>query len=342
MANTAKNAILRAKLAGVITDIMPKTVTDNVFVGEQTLTAFLNTLATKASVEELQTAINNLGALAGKDKVGQDDLDAALTALIATFATKAEVQAEATRATGEEARIEGLVTAETNRATGAEGALETRIETMEAFWAAAQADGTDTNVIDTLKEIQEYIANDETGASNMLAAIEALQAQLTGIDAGNGTVKKYVDDAIAALNVAQYAKAADLLAEAEKIATLQTTVGNHATAIAALQERDAQLGALANKSIVAEADLDADLKAKVNAAAEGNHSHDNKALLDTYDQTNADIKATVLAKHTHANKEVLDGITVDVVNAWNAKATIHYAETQPENMADGDLWVQLL
>lgn len=40
-------------------------------------------------------------------------------------------------------------------------------------------------------------------------------------------------------------------------------------------------GKLAGKDIVAEADLDAALKEKVNAAAEGNHSHANKAFLDT-------------------------------------------------------------
>lgn len=44
-------------------------------------------------------------------------------------------------------------------------------------------------------------------------------------------------------------------------------------------------GKLAGKDIVAETDLDADLdaalKEKVNAAAEGNHSHANKAFLDT-------------------------------------------------------------
>lgn len=40
-------------------------------------------------------------------------------------------------------------------------------------------------------------------------------------------------------------------------------------------------GKLAGKNIVAEADLDAALKEKVNAAAEGNHSHANKAFLDT-------------------------------------------------------------
>lgn len=40
-------------------------------------------------------------------------------------------------------------------------------------------------------------------------------------------------------------------------------------------------GKLAGKDIVAETDLDAALKEKVNAAAEGNHSHANKAFLDT-------------------------------------------------------------
>lgn len=40
-------------------------------------------------------------------------------------------------------------------------------------------------------------------------------------------------------------------------------------------------GKLAGKDIVAEADLDTALKEKVNAAAEGNHSHANKAFLDT-------------------------------------------------------------
>ena len=40
-------------------------------------------------------------------------------------------------------------------------------------------------------------------------------------------------------------------------------------------------GKLAGKDIVTETDLDAALKEKVNAASEGNHSHANKAFLDT-------------------------------------------------------------
>ena len=58
--------------------------------------------------------------------------------------------------------------------------------------------------------------------------------------------------------------------------------------------KTADLGALAAKDTVAEADLAAALKAKVNAAAEGNHSHDNKT--------------------------VLDGVTAEKVAAWDAKS----------------------
>ena len=66
------------------------------------------------------------------------------------------------------ARVEGLLTAETNRATGAEGALSGRLDTVEAFWKEAVRDETDKNVIDTLKEIQEYIAEDTSGATEII------------------------------------------------------------------------------------------------------------------------------------------------------------------------------
>lgn len=54
-------------------------------------------------------------------------------------------------------------------------------------------------------------------------------------------------------------------------------------------------GALSGKDKVAEADLADELKEKVNAAAEGNHSHSNKA--------------------------VLDGVTAEKVTAWDGAAS---------------------
>ena len=96
---------------------------------------------------------------------------------------------------------------------------------------------------DTLKEIADWIMSDTTGAAKMSNDISRLDAILDGIG-GTGeeaTVVAYVTKMIEALGI----------------------------------------GKLASKDTVAEADLDTALKEKVNAAAEGNHSHANKAFLDT-------------------------------------------------------------
>lgn len=129
----------------------------------------------------------------------------------------------------------------------------------------------------------------------------------------------------------------------DAMAALNAAIGNKAdkTAFEALKATVDGLGALSAKDKVAETDLDDSLKEKVNAAAEGNHSHANKALLDTYDQTNADIKDAVEKKHSHENKATLDKITEDNLTAWSGKSKIYYSATEPAALAEGDLWVQL-
>ena len=111
-------------------------------------------------------------------------------------------------------------------------------------------------------------------------------------------------DVVDAINAAIGAKA-----DASVVTALQTTVS-------AIQTTVDALGALATKDTVSETDLDETLKTKINAAADGNHSHDNKT--------------------------VLDGITADLVSAWNSKSKVYYSATQPDSLADGDLWVQLV
>ena len=112
-------------------------------------------------------------------------------------------------------------------------------------------------------------------------------------------------------------------------------------AFEAVQATVNALGTLASKSTVSETDLDSALKEKVNAASEGNHSHANKALLDTYTQTEANLADAVKKKHSHANQTVLNGITSDKVTAWDGKSTIYVAKSQPEKLAAGDLWISL-
>ena len=124
---------------------------------------------------------------------------------------------------------------------------------------------------------------------------------------------------------------------------LNEAIGKKAdkTAFEAVKATVDALGALASKSKVEETDLSDELKEKVNAAAEGNHSHANKALLDTYDQTNDDLKAAVEQKHTHSNKATLDKITEDNLTEWSGKSKIYYSATEPAALAEGDLWFHL-
>lgn len=70
------------------------------------------------------------------------------------------------------------------------------------------------------------------------------------------------------------------------------------------------LGALAYKSVVAEADLDAVLKEKVNAAAADNHSHANKVELDKIVAGDKDKWDTAVAQ-ADANKEAIAKIKDD-------------------------------
>lgn len=86
---------------------------------------------------------------------------------------------------------------------------------------------------DTLKEISDWISSHGTDAASMNSAIKALQAILAGFGTGEGkvaTVKKYVDEAITALKIGDYAKAADLTALAARVDTLEKLPAHDITA----------------------------------------------------------------------------------------------------------------
>lgn len=60
-------------------------------------------------------------------------------------------------------------------------------------------------------------------------------------------------------------------------------------------------------------------KAAVDINTSARHTHSNKKLLDTYDQTNANIKDAVDKKHTHTNKAILDATTASYTEAEKTK-----------------------
>jgi len=87
-------------------------------------------------------------------------------------------------------------------------------------------------------------------------------------------------------------------------------------------------GALAGKSQVSETDLDDALKEKVNSASEGNHSHNNKAVLDQIEQADLDKLDGIAAganKYTHptssGSKHIPTGGASGQILRWSADGT---------------------
>lgn len=205
---------------------------------------------TDAKVAEVAGDVAKLGALASKNEVSEAELEATLKTKIDGKANQADLDT----ANG---KLTTLI--------GTDAGKSARTIANEEL-AAQLIPESAKESLDTLAEIAAWIQSHPDNASAMNQAITTLQ-NLVGTlpkDATSGTVvayiKEYADGAIAALNIGDYAKAADLTAAIGRIAAL---------------EKDT-------------------------------HTHANKALLDTYDQTNEDLKDAVAKKHSHANKTELD------------------------------------
>lgn len=103
------------------------------------------------------------------------------------------------------------------------------VRTIASEETAKIVAGADTS-LDTLKEIADWISTHKTDAAAMNSAIIALEGIVDGIggEGEKATVVAYVTDAIAALKIGDYAKAADLTALAARVNTLEATVGKAA------------------------------------------------------------------------------------------------------------------
>lgn len=97
--------------------------------------------------------------------------------------------------------------------------------------------------------------------------IAGINTSITNITNGSVTVKE-----------AEHADSADSATSATTAANAEKLGGQSPSYYA--KASDIPTGALADKDIVSESDLDSALAAKVNAASEGNHSHSNKSVLD--------------------------------------------------------------
>lgn len=186
-------------------------------------------------------SIDGLGALASKDEVAETDLAAALAQKLNGKADQTALEAETARATAAEGQNATNIDALEGRMDAAEGQITTlvgadtgkSVRTIANEELAAQlipAEAQDS--LDTLAEIAAWIQEHPDDAAAMNASIEALQNILDGIgDTESGekaTVVAYVTDAIAALNIGDYATAAQLTALAGRVTTLEGASHTHA------------------------------------------------------------------------------------------------------------------
>ena len=195
-----------------------------------------------ADVATLQSQVNNLVSKIGAPAAGEDaatglykDIADVLAIANKGVTDAATAQDAAEAAQGDVDKLKTVIGTDDN------AGLRKRIKDNET--AIGTLRGTDTGKsartiaaeevakvvngapesFDTLKELSDWISTHGTDATAMNTAITKLQGIVAGIggEGEKATVVAYVTDAIAALKIGDYAKAADLTALAARVKTLE-------------------------------------------------------------------------------------------------------------------------
>lgn len=234
---------------------------------------------------------------------------------------------------------------------GEDGRANKTVREIASEEVAKIVNGADAS-FDTLKEVSDWISTHGTDAAamntqinNNKAAIEKLNGTAETVGSVANTVNTAIDSALKADGKDKYALAADLTTANGKITALETktagltdaegadmTVKAYVDAgdakvdakVAALSTKVDNLGALAAKDEVAEADLATALKTKIDGKADKATTLAGYGIADAYTKTGAegmvDEKITALALGTMSKEKAADYTkTVDLETALEGK-----------------------
>ena len=226
IADGKAEAYMISNEAGTLVKLAQTTASGDLATDVANLQTQVSTLITKiGAAKDGNTAATGLYALieAAKKQADKGVTDAA-TAQSAAEAAQSDIDALETvvgadDTAGLRKRIKDNETAITILKGNGEGSVSKAVSDA----VSTLIDGA-PDTFDTFKEIAAWITEHGKDATAMTTAISALEAILVGFGTGEGetgTVKKYVDDAIAALKIGDYAKAADLTALAGRVDTLE-------------------------------------------------------------------------------------------------------------------------
>lgn len=275
---------------------------------------------TDTEVGKVQESVDNLAELVG---VIPDGYEATTIAAYAkeladnVAANGYDDTALAARVTKNEGDISALQTKDTELVTKdaeLQAAIDAVKEDVDAFFK--DADMTES-AKDTLKELQTYIASDETAASQMAANIKTNTDAISALETADGEQ----DAKIAALE----AKFGDGEGNVEDmIATAKQEAIDAASGDATTKANTAE----SNAKSYTDTEVGKD-RARLDALEAIDHEHANKALLDTYTQTEENLADAVAKKHEHANAAELAKIVDGDVAKWNV------AEQNAKTFAQG-------
>lgn len=260
--------------------------------------AALNTLVGDTAVAtQISTAVT---AAKTELKGGTTDTDASATIAGAKkyadkLNTAMDTRVDALEAAvGEGGSVGAQITAEINKLDKDDTAIDGKYVS-----AVSEADGIITVTRADLPDYSNtYAAKSHT---HVIADVTGLQTELDKVttlvgEDGGKSVRTIANEELAAQLIPENAnEALDTLQE------IAQWIQDHPNDASAMQS---DISALKEK--VGTTSVASQIEAATAPLTEKAHTHANKTLLDSYDQTNANIKDAVDKKHSHANKAELD------------------------------------
>ena len=261
---------------------------------EATLTTFINNVITSSGIATDEA----LSALAGRMSTVESDIDA-LETLVGSVAVSTQITAEIQKLDKADTAVAGQYVSAVSETDG-----------IITVTREALPDYTDTYA----PKAHTHAIADVTGLQTELNKVTTL----IGTDAGK-SARTIANEELAAQLIPENAK--ESLDTLQEIATwiqshpddasaMNTRIGNLETKVGATSvsaQITAAIEALKIGDYAKAADLTAAV-ARITTLETKSHTHTNKALLDTYTQTEANLADAVAKKHKHANKEELDKI----------------------------------
>lgn len=305
--NLATTYEAKGAAAAVKTELVGKdTDTENsaTFVGIKKYVNKLDT-AMDTRVDALEAAIGEGGSVATQITAEIQKLDKADTAVAGKYVSAVS-------------ETDGIITV-----------------TREALpdYTNTYAPKTHTHAIADVTGLQDALDGkaddgDITALDGRVTTAEGKLTTLIGTDTGK-SVRSIANEELVAQLIPETAKASldtlqeiaawiqahpdDASAMNTRITDLETLVGDDPVST----QINAAIDALKIGDYAKAADLTAAV-GRITALEGRAHEHTNKALLDTYTQTEANLADAVAKKHAHANATVLDGITDTKVTTWDA------------------------